>query len=291
MNDSAALRAPLDAPALRRELVAPGTISRLEVVEATGSTNTDLAAAFTADPEAWPQISVLATDFQSAGKGRLDRSWQAPPRSSLAVSLLFRPAPGGRPAGTDTYAWMSMLCATALAETLRECAGVPAELKWPNDVIVSGHKVAGVLAQLVPAPGGPAVIVGSGVNVSLGREELPVPTATSLLLEEAMTVDTTVLLGDYLRRVSSLYTGFLRAGGRAGDPIGGGATLLERVARSMATIGAPVRAELPSGEAVEGTAVGLEPDGALSVKTAQGTVTAVRAGDVVHLRRTDGRYA
>ncbi len=291
MNESAALRAPLDAETLRRDLVAPGTIARLDVVESTGSTNTDLAAAFTAAPEEWPQISVLATDFQSAGKGRMDRSWQAPERSSLAVSLLFRPAPGGRPATAETYAWMSMLCATALAETLRECAGVPAELKWPNDVIVSGCKIAGVLAQLVPAHGGSAVVVGSGVNVTLDREELPVPTATSLLLEGARTVDTTALLGDYLRRVSRLYTGFLRAGGRAGDAIDGGATLLERVARSMATIGAPVRAELPSGSTLEGTAVGLEPDGALSVRTADGTTTAIRAGDVVHLRRTDGRYA
>ncbi|MDN6300949.1 MAG: biotin--[acetyl-CoA-carboxylase] ligase, partial [Micrococcaceae bacterium] len=204
MNDPPARRTPLDAEALRRELVAPGTIARVEVVESTGSTNTDLAAAFTAAPGEWPQISVLATDFQSAGKGRMDRSWQAPARSSLAVSLLFRPVPGGRPATAETYAWMSMLCATALADTLRECAGVPAELKWPNDVIVAGRKVAGVLAQLVPAPGGAAVVVGSGVNVTLEREELPVPTATSLLLEGARTVDTTALLEDYLRRVSAL---------------------------------------------------------------------------------------
>lgn len=292
MTDPAALRTPLDATALRRDLVEPGTIRRLDVVESTGSTNTDLAAAFTADPRDWPEISVLATDFQSAGRGRLERTWQAPPRSSLAVSILLRPAPGGAPAPEDAYGWLSMLCATALAAALRETAGVPAELKWPNDVIVAGRKVAGVLAQLVPAPGGPpAVVVGAGVNVTLGRDELPVPTATSLVLEDATTVDTTVLLTAYLRETASLYAGFLRAGGRAGAAIDGGAGLRERVAATMATLGAPVRAELPGGNTLEGTAVGLEPDGALSVRSSDGTTTAVRAGDVVHLRRTDGRYA
>lgn len=292
MNDSPVVRAPLDAAALRRDLVEPGTIHRLDVVESTGSTNTDLAAAFAADPGQWSEVSVLATDFQSAGRGRLERTWQAPPCSSLAVSILLRPAPGGAPAPADTYGWLSMLCATALATALRECAGVHAELKWPNDVIVAGRKVAGVLAQLVPAPGGPAaVVVGAGVNVTLERDELPVPTATSLLLEEATTVDTTVLLTAYLREVARLYSGFLRAGGRADAPIDGGDSLRERVAALMATLGAPVRAELPGGTSLEGTAVGLESDGALSVKAADGTITAVRAGDVVHLRRTDGRYA
>lgn len=292
MNDTASLRAPLDATTLRRDLVDTGVLHRLDVVDSTGSTNTDLAAAFTAEPVAWPEISVHATDFQSAGRGRLERTWQAPPRSSLAVSILFRPAPGGATAPEDAYGWLSMLCATALATALRETAGVQAELKWPNDVIVSGRKVAGVLAQLVPAPDGPpAVVVGAGVNVTLGRDELPVPTATSLLLEEATTLDTTVLLTGYLRQAASLYTGFLRTGGRAGEPIGGGPSLRERVSGTMSTIGAPVRAELPGGATLEGTAVGLEPDGALAVLAADGTTNVVHAGDVVHLRRTDGRYA
>lgn len=292
MTDTPVPRVPLDALALRRDLVEPGAIRRLDVVASTGSTNNDLAAAFTADPDAWAEIGVLATDFQSAGRGRLERVWQAPPRSSLAVSVLFRPAPGGRSAPQDAYGWLSMLCATALATALRDTAEVPAELKWPNDVIVSGRKVAGILAQMVPAAEGPpAVVVGCGVNVTLARDELPVPTATSLLLEEATTVDTTVLLGAYLREVASLYAGFLRAGGRAHEAIDGGASLRELVAGNMATLGAPVRAELPGGNTLEGTAIGLGPDGALSVRTADGLTTTVRAGDVVHLRRTDGRYA
>jgi len=292
MTDPAALRSPLDATALRRDLVETGTLQRLEVVEATGSTNTDLARFLSNEPGAWPEISVLATDFQSAGRGRLERTWQAPPRSSLAVSILFRPAPLDGAVPEDAYGWLSMLCATALATALRDTCGVTAELKWPNDVIVGGRKVAGVLAQLVPAPDGPpAVVVGAGVNVTLGRDELPVPTATSLLLEGATTVDTTVLLTAYLRQAARLYTGFLRAGGNAGEPIDGGPSLRERVAAAMATLGAPVRAELPGGATVEGTAVGLEPDGALTVRTTDGSTTVVRAGDVVHLRRTDGRYA
>lgn len=280
-------RAPLDGGALRAALVAPaGPLARLDVVESTGSTNTDVAAAASADPAAWPDLSVLATDFQSAGRGRLERVWQAPPRSSLAVSILFRPAAaGGGALPAAAYGWLSMLCALALAESLEETAGIRASLKWPNDVLAGGRKVAGVLAQLVPAGDAPAVVVGSGVNVSLGRDELPVPTATSLLVEGASTTETTRLLEAYLRAAARLYRGFVADGGDAE------AGLRDRVAARMSTLGAPVRAELPGGAVLEGTAVALGADGALAIRAADGTVTEVRAGDVAHLRRADGTYA
>lgn len=293
-------RAPLDATGLTRRLVDDsGAIARLDVVESTGSTNTDLAAAFAADPGNWPDLSVLATDFQSAGKGRLERSWQAPPRSSLAVSILFRPSIGGSAPPQGAYPWLSMLCALALAESLETAAGVDARLKWPNDVVVDGRKVSGVLARFVPAgalPGAlPGVVVGAGVNVSLTAGELPVPTATSLLLAGARTTDTTVLLEAYLRAAAGLYRGFLADGADAdgGEADGGGRrdSLRARVAARMATLGASVRAELPGGSTLEGTAVGLDAHGGLQVRTADGGVATVTAGDVVHVRRTDGRYA
>ncbi|MGJ9401678.1 biotin--[acetyl-CoA-carboxylase] ligase [Arthrobacter sp. KK5.5] len=280
-------RAPLDGAALRSDLLAPaGPFARVETVESTGSTNADIAASAAADPAEWPDLCVLATDFQSAGKGRLERVWQAPPRSALAVSVLFRPTTAdGGPLPAGAYGWLSMLCALALAESIGASTAVEARIKWPNDVLVGGKKVAGLLAQLVAQGPVPAVVVGSGVNVGLTEGELPVPTATSLLLEGASTTDNTVVLTAYLRRVAELYRGFVDEGGEAD------AGLRERVAARMATLGARVRAELPDGSTLEGEAVGLDADGALRIRSAQGTETALRAGDVVHLRRADGEYS
>ncbi|GER22645.1 biotin--[acetyl-CoA-carboxylase] ligase [Zafaria cholistanensis] len=300
---AAPLRVPLDGPALRARLLAPsGPYARIETVEATGSTNEDLARAAAADPDAWPDLSVLATDFQSAGRGRLDRVWQAPPCSSLAVSVLFRPgAPDGSALPHTAYAWLSLLCAVALADTLREEAGVEAAVKWPNDVLAGGRKISGILARLVPLDPAPAVVVGTGVNISLTADELPAPTATSLLLEGSRHGTTEVLAG-FLRRVGRYYTAFVAAGGDPEVPLegvfqsgmahgGAPAGLRALVAARMATLGARVRAELPGGRFLEGTATALAPDGALVVRDDAGGLHPVLAGDVVHLRRADGRYA
>ncbi|GAA3693289.1 biotin--[acetyl-CoA-carboxylase] ligase [Arthrobacter ginkgonis] len=292
-------RDPLDRAALRAGLLAPaGPYARIEAVEATGSTNEDLARAATADPDAWPDLSVLATDFQSAGRGRLDRVWQAPPYSSLAVSVLFRPGASGGPALPHTaYAWLSLLCAVALADTLREDAGVDSAVKWPNDVLAGGKKISGILARLVPLAPVPGVVVGIGVNISLTAEELPAPTATSLLLEGSR-LGTTEVLAGFLRRIGRYYGAFVAAGGDPEAPLVGVSQagtsqpgLRALVAERMATLGARVRAELPGGEFLDGTAAELASDGALVVRDAAGGLHRILAGDVVHLRRADGRYA
>jgi len=287
-------RVPLDRAALRAGLLAPsGPYARIEAVESTGSTNEDLARAATAEPDAWPDLSVLATDFQSAGRGRLDRVWQAPPCSSLAVSVLFRPAaPDGAALPHTAYAWLSLLCAVALADTLREDAGVDAAVKWPNDVLAGGKKVSGILARLVPLAPAPGVVVGIGVNISLTAEELPAPTATSLLLEGSRQGTTEVLAG-FLRRIGRYYRAFVAAGGDPEAPLAGVSPsgLRALAAERMATLGALIRAELPGGEFLDGTAAELASDGALVVRDAAGGLHRILAGDVVHLRRADGRYA
>ena len=287
-------RVPLDGAALRAGLLRPsGPYARIETVEATGSTNDDLAGAVAADPDAWPDLSVLATDFQSAGRGRLDRVWQAPPCSSLAASVLFRPAASDGSALPHTaYAWLSLLCAVALTDTLREDAGVDAAVKWPNDVLAGGRKISGILARLVPLAPVPGVVVGTGVNISLTADELPAPTATSLLLEGSAR-GTTEVLGGFLRRVGRYYMAFAAAGGDPEAPLAGVSPtgLRALVAERMATLGARVRAELPGGEFLDGTAAELGADGALVVRDAAGGMHRILAGDVVHLRRADGRYA
>lgn len=281
-------RPGLDEAGLREALCRPrGPYSRLDLLEATGSTNMDLARHAVEEPEEWPDLSVLTAEEQTAGRGRMERTWTAPERSSLIVSVLLRPRnPAGRPLPTQSYAWMSLLAALALSESIEERTEIAPQLKWPNDVHVDGRKLAGVLAQLVPGANAepPAVVVGTGVNVSLTDQELPVPTATSLLLEYAATTDRNVLLKAYLRRLEAAYREFTAVDGDASSPWSDDTSLLTRVSGRMVTLGQEVQADLPNGSFITGRAMNLDPHGALVVRDEEGERHTVSAGDVVHLR-------
>ncbi|MCQ9163396.1 biotin--[acetyl-CoA-carboxylase] ligase [Arthrobacter sp. STN4] len=285
----------LDDVALISALTAPrGPFRRADVVAETGSTNVDLAAAAVADPAAWPDLSVLAANSQVAGKGRLDRTWEVPAGAAMISSVLFRPsdaaahpgAPAFDPAG---HAWLSVVAGIALCQAVAAETGASAVLKWPNDVLLNGRKLAGILAQLV-APGagraGAAVVVGVGVNISQQRAELPVETATSLELETGAVVDRNVLLPAYLVRLAGLYRGLVAVGGDVLRPLAGGESIHAMASALMSTLGTDVRAELPGGRMLYGTAVGIGAAGELQLRDAGGVLHAVSAGDVVHLRRT-----
>ena len=192
----------------------------------------------------------------------------------------------GRPLPTHSYSWLSLLAALALREALTETAGLPAELKWPNDVLVRGRKIAGILAQLGPLGGGgtPPVILGTGLNVTLTEPELPVPTATSVLLENPDTVDRTELLKSYLSRFATLYRSFCNADGDPTAGMAGGPSLHKRVEHLLSTLGKQVRAQLPGDHEIIGHATRLDEYGSLLVVDAAGHEHVVTAGDVVHLR-------
>ncbi|MBG6184626.1 BirA family biotin operon repressor/biotin-[acetyl-CoA-carboxylase] ligase [Arthrobacter sp. CAN_A214] len=281
-------RPGLDQGALRAALCTPvGPYARLELVQRTGSTNADLAEQAGSAGGDWPDLSVLTAEAQSAGRGRLDRSWVAPERSSLLVSVLLRPVnDAGRPLPTQSYPWFSLLAALALAESVEDRTEVSPQLKWPNDVTVDGRKLAGILAQFVPDTrgGAPAVVVGIGLNVSLTGDELPVPTATSLLLEYAGTTDRNILLKSFLRTFAAHYRAFCVVDGNAMAPWSEGLSLVNRVSERMATLGQDVRVELPGNGALTGRALALDAHGALVVRDDDGERHTVTAGDVVHLR-------
>ncbi len=255
---------------------ATAVASRLVVVDRTGSTNSDLVRAAAADPAGWPHLSVLATDDQVAGRGRLDRSWQAPAGTSLAASVLLRPA-----IAAGNFGWIPLLAGLAMTRAIR-AAGADGALKWPNDVLVGGRKVCGILAELLPGPSssaaggqpttGVAVVVGSGVNLAMTEAQLPVPTATSLAIEGA-DPDPDALLAAYLGGLRDLVA-LLEA-----DPDAARA----EVVTGLATIGKEVRVQLPNGGTLTGTATGLDESGRLQVDNDAGT-TAVGAGDVTHVR-------
>jgi len=273
-EDDMPTRMPLDAARLRRAALRPGGLWRdVEVAARTGSTNADLLArALGGEPEG----AVLAAEEQSAGRGRMGRSWVSPPRAALTFSLLVRPAavPPAR------RGWLSLLTGVAVAEAVTSVTGVQAKLKWPNDVLAGPGKLAGILAEAA----GDAVVVGVGLNVSTGPEELPPPgpgalAATSLRIAGAAALEREPLLLAILAGFERWYQAWRQAGG---DPDHCG--LRVEYTRLSGTIGHLVRAELPGGQALSGSAVGVDPDGRLLVRVSPGTELPVAAGDVVHLR-------
>lgn len=263
----------MSAAALERALVADGGLwSSVEVVSATGSTNTDLAARAARLPEG----SVLVAEEQTAGRGRLDRSWVAPPRSGLFFSVLLKP---GESVPQERWGWLTLLAGVAAATGLSRAAGVDTALKWPNDLLVTVNgeerKTGGILAERV----GEGVVIGIGLNVTLTEDELPVPEAGSLILAKAAVTDREPLLKAVLRSLEQWYGDWRAAGG---DPAASG--LQEAYAADCVTLGRHVRADLPGGRTLTGTAEAVDADGRLVIRTAEDEHEAVGAGDVVHLR-------
>jgi BirA family biotin operon repressor/biotin-[acetyl-CoA-carboxylase] ligase len=267
-------RPPLRAAALRRAIVAPdGLWTDLRVVAETGSTNADVADLARAGAA---EGMVLVAERQTAGRGRLGRVWQSPPRAGIAVSVLLRP----NDVPTSRYGWLPLLAGIALAETVRRVSEVDAYLKWPNDLLLAGdRKCGGILAEAVSVVADePAVVLGIGLNTSLREDELPRPDATSLVLAGAASADRGPLLRQLLRSLADWYGRWRDAGG---DPDGSG--LRAAYIFHSGTLGHRVRVELPDGAMLEGIAADIDRDGRLVV-TVEGGQRAVAAGDIVHLR-------
>jgi BirA family transcriptional regulator, biotin operon repressor / biotin---[acetyl-CoA-carboxylase] ligase len=245
----------------------------VRVVTETGSTNADLLAEAR---NGAPEGLVLAAESQTAGRGRLGRRWASPPRAALTFSVLLRPRevpPGSR-------GWVPLLAGVAVAAVLSAEAGVAARLKWPNDVLVDGAKVAGILAEQA----GDAIVVGTGINVSTRRDELPASGATSLVLAGAACADREYLLACVLAGLERRYlawTGAVTQQDSVCKDRGGG--LRAEYLRLSGTVGHPVRVLLPGGKELAGTAQDVDEVGRLVIRTASGLVP-VSAGDVVHLR-------
>lgn len=269
----------LDVLALREQLVAPnGPYAALDVVASTGSTNADLLAAAA---EGAADRTVLIADTQTAGRGRRDRAWVSPPGAGLYLSVLLRPSavPAAR-LGT-----LGMVAGLALMHLAGE-AGVTATLKWPNDLLLGGAKCAGVLSEAGPGGAAQAAVVGVGVNVQPLPSDVPpgpggLP-ATSLAEHGASTTDRAVLAACWLRAFVELEQVWRLADGdvrRSG--------VLTGYREACGTIGQRVRVELPDGSARSGVAVDLDPGGQLLIKADDGAVSAISAGDVVHLRNDE----
>lgn len=279
--------------------LASAVAARLEFLPECGSTNTELIARAA---DAWPHFSVVATTSQTAGRGRLDRVWVAPPGQTLAVSVLLRPT-----FPLEAYGWLPLIAGLAMARAVSLMlppaalrsgnsgfsngsnpdfpdltggdgrAAPHLSIKWPNDVQLDGLKVAGLLAELLPTADG--VVIGAGLNLTIPAEELPTPSSTSLTLHGG-DPDVDRVLAAYLGELKQLFTRFADYGGDAEA-----AGIRHLVHQHCSTIGERVRVELPGGTTRFGEATGIDEHGRLLfTDRADASVQAVAAGDVTHLR-------
>lgn len=245
---------------------------RVRAVPETGSTNADLVAE---GLEGAPDRTVLRADFQTAGRGRLDRSWEAPPGANLLVSFLFRPVPQDASGTPNPWALIRAVALAVLGVAEERC-GVVASLKWPNDILIDDVKAGGILAQSGSTPssaGSPSefVVVGLGLNVRWSP-----PGATSLsahgwhtgidphefCLAMLPRIDASLALSD-----EEQFAGYIA---------------------HVSTIGANVRVELPDGRVVTGRAVDIGSDGRLVVLDECAITHRFDTGDIIHLRTHGG---
>ena len=270
-------------------------VNRFEYRSEAASTNDVLREYATADAAAWPDLSVVVTDNQTQGRGRLGRVWLAPTGKALAISVLVRPrTTTGDTLPPHSLGWFPLLAGAAMTRAVRgvvEASMQPVEgvkeaedprhevtLKWPNDVLIDGYKVCGILCELLPDASG--IIIGAGLNLSLDEHDLPTLTSTSLLLVTRAAPDPDAVLAAYLRELVTLYRAFLAA---HGDALRSG--LHADVSALCGTLGSVVRVELPGDTDLIGTATAIDSGGRLTVvNQTDGEERSVAAGDVTHLR-------
>lgn len=261
-------RPPLSASRLQRVRADSPLWREIRVLTMTASTNAEVVAAAR---DGAPEGLVIVAEEQLAGRGRMGRSWSAPPRSGVLLSFLLRPT-------VRVAAWplLPLLAGLALAETVAGVGEIPdVRLKWPNDLLVDGKKLAGILTERTDA-GGDAVVVGVGLNVTLRSDELPVDNATSLGLSGG-TTDREILVKELLRAFARRYATWC-------DDDGAPTSVLPAYRERCETIGRTVSLELPGGERVHGIATVVDDAGRLRVRADTGEERAWSAGDVTHVR-------
>lgn len=275
MADAADLP-PLTAAAVQALLRTRSVGRVLHVLPQVDSTN---RAALDLAQAGAPDGTVVVAEEQTAGRGRLGRSWHSPPGENLYCSILLRRlAPPERLA--NWLSWIPLVSGLAVLRTVESLTTLQPSLKWPNDVFVGSRKVGGVLCESsgIGTPAA-AVVVGLGVNVNVSRETFPLELqaiATSLAAETGHRIDRVALLAELLREIETRFEFLL-----SDRP----ALVRDEYSRVCATIGRQVLVRLATGETLQGLADSIDADGGLRlIQEGSGQLMTVRAGDVVHLR-------
>ena len=229
------------------------------MVEVTGSTQDDLyqlASSGTAIPK-----TILASEYQSSGRGRLDRTFEAAPHSALTFSIYIEPK-----VEKGEWAFLTLLAGLSVHEALHTLdPQISVGIKWPNDLMIGDKKFVGMIAQATSK----GVILGIGINVGMTQAELPVENATSLALEEFAELDRNVILAAIINHFE------INLEMWENDQ-----SFLAQYRSASITIGRDVEVTLPGGEIVKSRAIGISNAGGLMLEDG----SEVTVGDVVHLR-------
>jgi BirA family biotin operon repressor/biotin-[acetyl-CoA-carboxylase] ligase len=248
----------LSEQALSRALERAGLHAPVRFDEVTGSTQ---ATALQMAADGAPEWTLVAAGHQTEGRGRLGRTWTDEPGGALMFSFVLLP-----PLEPDAIGAISLLAGTAMASACREVAAAPATCKWPNDVLVSGRKAGGILAETrVDGSRVQFVVVGIGVNLGLPPSDVP--------NAGAVDADDETLLSAFLRAFARDYA--------PSEPTFA-VDVVSAYRTVCATLGAGVRARTTLGTVVEGTAVDVDDTGALLVRVGD-ALERVRFGEVEHL--------
>ncbi len=265
-----------NAEAIRAALLAAGLDRPIYYHEQTGSTNDDARRLAEAGA---PSGALVVAASQTAGRGRGGRAWRSAPGASLALSVILRPeaVPANPPGG------FTMLGGVAAAEAIEAVTGLPAELKWPNDVLLRRRKVCGVLAETAWIGDRLAyAVLGIGVNVRRGSEPAPEAAlfpATSLEAEAGRTIRRLDVLVELVHRLEAWANPLSR-------PLSRATSLIAAWEARLAFQGEPVWVDTPQGR-LEGLVAGVTPEGGLLLRLPDGATTRVMTGDV-HLRPASG---
>ena len=268
------LHAPLTAESIRATLTTHWLGHTLTLLQDATSTNElALAAAQSGSPDG----TVIVADRQTAGRGRLARTWESPAARNLYVSILIRRLPSDERLG-----WLPLLAGTAAAAAIHILTPLSPSLKWPNDLLVGSKKVGGILSESQGiGTDNACAVLGIGLNVNWLPEEMPTelkPIATSLAAEMQTPVDRARLLARLLIELEQRVDQW-----RRGDLAG----LATEYRTHCGTIGQQVRIDVGGGGQLEGTVTGIEPDGSLRLHSGSGRFAQdriVHTGDVMHLR-------
>jgi BirA family biotin operon repressor/biotin-[acetyl-CoA-carboxylase] ligase len=234
-----------------------GSYWRVSVFQSLTSTQSELIG-----KENLKHGDVFVTEFQSAGRGRLDRTFEATESSALLFSLYLEPK-----RGKLEWSAIPLLAGLSLVNALRNLdKKIITNLKWPNDLLIGEKKVAGVLVEA--RAGG--VIIGIGLNVEMDKSELPVPTATSLKLEGFSELSRNVILPEILENIALTIEQWES----------GSKSVFEQYRQASSTLGKEVEVHLPSGEILNSQATEITEVGELLLANG----ARVNVGDVIHLR-------
>lgn len=243
----------------------------LQVFDAVNSTN-DLAKDYLRKDQGTEGLVIIA-DSQTAGRGRLGRSWFSLPGLGVYLSIIFKP-----PGPPERFPLLTLMACVATLEAINEISPLKGTLKWPNDIYLGGKKLCGLLGEFHPPnEGSGGVIVGIGINANQNASHFPeelAPIATSLFIENKVSVDRTTLILSVLTHLDHEYEGFL---------LGNDAALLKKWTENTDMFGKEITLNRGS-EQFQGTALRLDPLGRLVMRSHEGQELVFESGEITHIR-------